>query len=121
MKGGENDRDIKELIFIYNVDSDFFSRVVDFAHKAVSPGTYACSLCRITHGPFAMHREWADFLKGLPYKVSFQYKDQWEGGELAEGLPLVLLKEGSEIKVLLTAAQLDGVKSVPELIDMIPI
>jgi len=119
MKDEENHRDIKELIFVYNVDSDFFSRVVDFAHKTVSPGTYACSLCRITHGPFTMHREWADFLQALPYKVSFQYKDQWKGPELAEGFPLVLLKEGKETKVLLTASQLDSVKSVQELIDLI--
>lgn len=119
MKEGGKDRDTKELIFIYNVDSKPFSRIIDFAHKIVSPDTYACSLCRITYGPFAMHRAWADFLKGLPYKVSFQYKDHWKERKPAPGFPAILLKDGVETKILLTPENLNKIESIQELIGLI--
>ena len=119
MKEGGKGRDTKELIFVYNVDSNPFNRIMDFAHKAIMPETYACNLCKVTHGIFTMHREWADFIKVLPYKIDFQYKDQWKGREPDLGFPVILLKDGVETKILLTSEKLNKIESMQELIDLI--
>jgi|SRR5690554_5326012 len=119
MKREEKDLRSEELIFVYNVESNLFSRIIDFGHKTISPGTYACSLCNITHGSFGMHREWSAFVKELPYKIDFQYKDQWKGWEPSAGFPLVLLKDGEETTVLLTPEKLKNIESIQELIDLI--
>lgn len=118
MKKG-TDSGEKELIFVYNAYSDLFSKVTDFAHKAISPDTYACNLCRVTYGHFARRREWADFIKRLPYKVSFQYKNERKDLGLDMGLPLVLMKENGETKVILSPKELNSVRNLQEMIDLV--
>ena len=105
-----------EMIFVYNASSDFFSRLSDFAHKIISPETYSCNLCQITHGNTGMHREWAEFIQELPYKVSFEYKDQWLS---YHDFPIVLLKKGDEIITFLSPEELNNAGSLEELISWI--
>ena len=38
-----------ELIFIYNAQKGRLNSLIDYIHKTVSPGTYSCNLCAITH------------------------------------------------------------------------
>ena len=52
------DRTFPTFLFVYNADSGPLKALFDFGHKIVSPGTYPCSLCRLTYGPFGMRREW---------------------------------------------------------------
>lgn len=106
------------LIFVYNARSDIFSKVTDFAHKIISPATYSCSLCILTHGNMGMHKEWEDFLLNLPYPVSFLYKDQVEEHPGTE-LPQIWLQEGQEKKVLIDAVELKAVPSLEALMELI--
>lgn len=106
----------KELIFVYNARSGLFNQVADYAHKILSPGTYACDLCSLTHGNLGMYREWEGFIKTLSLQVSFQYKNQWPE---FSAFPLVLLKIGEEIKVLLDAERLRDINSLGELMDLL--
>jgi hypothetical protein len=105
-----------ELIFVYNASSDFFSRLNDFAHKIISPQTYSCNLCQLTFGNIGMHMEWAEFIKELPYKVKFHYKDQWLN---YHHFPVVLLKRGEEINTVVSPEELHQAESLKELIDVI--
>ncbi len=41
-----------DLIFVYNADSGKLNVLFDVGHKIVSPGTYKCDLCTLTHGTF---------------------------------------------------------------------
>lgn len=115
----EEEIDRKELVFVYNAQSDVFSKVADFAHKILSPQTYSCSLCRLTHGNIGMHSQWAEFLQKLPHKTTFLYKDQIIGGTEHEELPLIILKDANSTKVLLTAPELNGLGSIEELIEVL--
>lgn len=108
---------IKELVFVYNANSGIFNNVTDFAHKLISPDTYACSLCSLTYGSFKIHQQWADFIRKLNYKVIFIYKDQIDKKLTDRPLPLVLLKEGNQTRVILSAAELNGMGSLDELIE----
>ena len=37
----------KEYLFVYNAKSDKLHKYLDFAHKIISPKTYACDLCSL--------------------------------------------------------------------------
>ena len=65
----------RELCFIYNAQSGVAHALMDYVHKIVSPQTYACSLCSVTYGNLGMHRQWASYLRGLPFKTRFLYED----------------------------------------------
>ena len=89
------------LLFVYNADSGPLNALLDFGHKIVSPGTYPCSLCRLTYGTFGMRREWREFTQGL-------------GVPQAAALPAVFLK-GEGLEPLLTRPDLDRLGSLEEL------
>lgn len=105
-----------ELMFVYNASSGFFSKLNDFAHKIISPQTYPCILCQITHGNTRVLREWAEYIQELPYKVSFQYKDQWLN---YHHFPVVLLKNREKINTIVSPEELNQAESLKELIDLI--
>ena|SRR5690554_2404336 len=109
----------RELVFVYNAKSDVFSKLADFAHKLMSPQTYSCSLCRLTHGNINMHPEWAEFLQKLPHRTTFLYKDQINKASINEELPLVLLRKENNTEILITAAELNSLGSIEELIEVI--
>lgn len=109
----------RELVFVYNARSGLFSKMTDFAHKIVSPTTYACNLCNLTHGTFEMQQEWSQFLKELPYKVTFQYRNLATDLRDSEKAPLLLLKQEGETTVLLSAEDINAIHSLSELIKMV--
>jgi len=54
---------MRTLIFVYNAASDIWSKSLDAAHKIISPSTYACNLCSLTHGNFSEKQVWVLFDK----------------------------------------------------------
>ena len=104
------------LQFIYNAETGLFNRLTDFAHKAISPATYACNLCALTYGTLTVKQDWADYIKSLPFEVEFWYRDEWKFAHLRQEYPLVaLLIDEKEVEVLLEAGQLNEIKSLEEL------
>ena len=57
-----NDKTSSRLLFVYNADSGLFNTLTDIAHKMLSPKTYTCNLCAITHGLFSEKEEWKEFI-----------------------------------------------------------
>jgi len=66
-----------KLIFVYNADSGLFNTVTDIAHKILSPKTYDCQLCAITHGIFSVRENWVGFLEELDASCEFLHKDEF--------------------------------------------
>lgn len=117
--GETENRSSKRLVFVYNADSGFFSKVADFAHKLLSPQTYSCSLCRLTHGHMGMNQEWAEFTQGLPYEITFLYRDHVGELRINEKLPIVVLQEGNEATVLVSSSELNATGSLDKLMELI--
>jgi hypothetical protein len=97
------------LTFVYNANSDVFSKIFDAAHKIIHPTSYGCSLCTLTHGYFGEKQEWQDFLKDADIEFEFMYKD---GYESKEQFPIMLKNN----EMLLSAKEIDSFKSVEEFI-----
>lgn len=84
------------LIFVYNADSGLFNTVTDIAHKILSPRTYSCQLCALTHGYFSVREEWVGFLKSLQIDCEFLHRDEFKQTyqQDTDELPAIFLKNG---------------------------
>ncbi|PKP45072.1 MAG: GTPase [Bacteroidetes bacterium HGW-Bacteroidetes-12] len=113
----------EELIFIYNASTGKLNSLIDFSHKIISPSTYPCSLCSLTHGDFGAKKEWKEFLEKYPLKTTFLYKNQLEHlSFLPKKFPAILFKlENNKIKELFSAEELKKISDVNELINEIKI
>ena len=108
----------KKLIFVYNADSGLFSTVTDYVHKVLSPSTYPCSLCALTHHHAGMKQEWKMFVHGLPYHTEFLHKDEFAKHYHAyrqTEMPAVFIRTNTFLQLLLPAATLNGLRDVEEL------
>ena len=65
------------IIFVYNADAGLFSLVSDFAHKIISPQTYACHLCQLTYGNFSIKKDWKNFVEKIPFRKEFLHRDEF--------------------------------------------
>lgn len=106
----------EKLLFVYNANSDLFSSVTDFAHKIISPTTYACSLCALTYGNFAMKKDWKSFTENLPIETSFLHKDQFQKSySLNADLPAVLIEDEQGLQPFVSKSEIGLCASLDEL------
>lgn len=111
----------EKLIFVYNAKSGLFHKLSDFAHKIISPATYSCQLCMLTHGDFGMKNQWREFLEGLPLAVEFLYKDQLAQNESLARIacPAIIHEIDSQRTLLVDAEAINACSELQELIQLI--
>jgi hypothetical protein len=111
-----------KLLFVYALDSGLFNEVTNFAHKLVSPETYACNLCRLTNGMVTAKREWSDFVKGLGIETKFYHRDTFakKFPDAPKDYPAAYLatNEGP-LRPVVTGEELRACKQLPELINLV--
>ncbi len=108
----------RELCFVYNAQSGVAHALMDYVHKIVSPDTYACSLCGVTYGNLGMHREWADYLRSLPFKTRFLYQDTMPEhlGEIS--LPAAFVVENDQWVPVIGSEEMDKASTLEALIEL---
>ena len=105
-----------KLVFVYNADSGMFNTLKDVTHKIVSPETYECNLCSITHGNFSMHSEWKSFINEIDYPVLFLHRNEArEQYGVTDQLPAVYMETTDELELRLDARAINLCKSIEEL------
>jgi hypothetical protein len=112
-----------ELLFVYNADSGIMNSLRDYAHKTVSPETYQCNLCALTFGSVGMKSDWAVYIESLGVPVEFLHRDELKKrhGMSDVFLPAVLVKEGSQIRVLIPAEEINPLWTLDELKGLVSI
>lgn len=106
------------LVFVYNADGGLFNLAADVAHKIFSPRTYDCNLCALTHGAFRMKNEWRQYLDALDARFEFLHADEFKircTAEIAEKLPAVFFSENGEVKLLISADEINSCRVLSEL------
>ncbi len=107
----------QELILVYNAYGGIYPGLVDFIHKEFFPASYPCNLCYQTFGTFSMKAEWRQFLDSLPLKITELHKDGFKRRYSPENvqLPVILVRDSTQVQLLVSAAEMNKVKSLPEL------
>lgn len=113
-------RNYMKILFVYNADSGLLNALKDTIHKAVSPKTYACNLCRVTYGAISTQDEWKEFIAELPHDVSFMHRDEFirTYPDVSVHLPAVFSVDGSP-QVLVSAKEMNGAKTIRDLIGIV--
>lgn len=109
------------LIFVYNANSGRLNSVLDSGHKILSPGTYNCSLCKMTHGILREKQIWTQFRNEIHLNMSFYHKDEFEKEypDTVVSYPVVLEKNSNKLTVLIEPEVLNSLHSVEKLIQLI--
>ena len=108
-----------QLLFVYNADSGMVNTVKDIGHKLLSPQTYDCFLCSLTHGAFRENPKWRAFREEARMEMIFLHRDEFEHKyQTTMEYPLVLRKaEG--LDVVIPRGKLENMSSIEELIDAV--
>ncbi|SEL11625.1 hypothetical protein SAMN04487910_1769 [Aquimarina amphilecti] len=110
------------ILFVYNANSENWSKYLDFAHKIISPSTYSCGLCSLTHGNFSEKKIWKTFRETVSSKMVFLYKDEFLGKYKDEQyqefiFPIVLEQKKNKLDPLIESEELKSIQSVENLIE----
>ena len=106
---------------MYNANSDFSSVVGDFFNKLSKPEENPCKLCELTYGTWKMKDEWKLFLGTLGVETKFMHKDEFVkklGRDYIE-FPAVFIKRDKGIRVLITAKEINKVRDLQDLMDLV--
>ncbi len=113
--------DSKHLVFVYNADSGMFNTLTDIAHKVFSPQTYECNLCAISHSYLSERGEWKEFIQELGVECEFLHRDEFlkKYSSAEKIFPVIFELEGDELKLRLSADEINACKSMDDLKDAI--
>ncbi len=107
------------LVFVYNSDSGPISGLLDIGHKILSPDTYQCSLCNLTHDAFAEKEGWKEFRRSVGTPMEFLHRDEFEKKYgLSQPYPVILIKNG-DMRVLMKKEEIDGIETLEKLIEAV--
>jgi len=108
-----------KIIFVYNADSGFVSSLLDIGHKAISPETYSCNLCKMTHGVLQERQEWKKFRESSKNELEFLHRDEFEGKyKLKMEYPVVLTQTVSgEVEEVIGKEELNRMNDMNKLIE----
>ena len=131
----------RQLIFVYNANSGKINSLLDSAHKIVSPNTYKCQLCDLTHGIFQENEDWARFRESViktnpDLKLEFLHIDEFEKKYWSKWLPKftypIILEKSDEVQdyndgfgtnsgldIFMSTEELNGIDDIQELINSI--
>ncbi len=88
------------------------------AHKALSPASYPCDLCKLTHGTFHEFELWRDWRNRIGLDWRFYHQDEFAERYRREfPLPVVLEEVDGELRELLSAVQIADCATTGDLIE----
>lgn len=115
---------VKALHFVYNANSGRLNAVKDSLHKWLSPETYDCDLCALTHNSFAEVAAWKSFRESAEIPMHFYHKDEFNQQFRSKWLPkydfpLILIEADRGLEIFIAADELKQLESVEALIGTI--
>ncbi|MCI5149500.1 MAG: GTPase [Candidatus Electrothrix sp. MAN1_4] len=107
-----------KLIFVYNADSGKIHTMMDIGHKLLSPQTYSCNLCQMTHGLLKEKEKWKKFRETSGYELEFLHKDEFEKKYQMQTCYPVILQEQEDrvLQEVVGQVELNNLQDVEELI-----
>lgn len=112
---------MRTFIFVYNAKSGFWNKSIDMAHKIISPSTYLCDLCDLTHNNFSENQIWKKFRENSNYDFIFMYKDEFLSKYSMPNLkfPVIFEEDKDEMKLLIDTETLSELTLIEDLISVV--
>ncbi|MDJ0510400.1 MAG: GTPase [Crocosphaera sp.] len=106
------------IIFVYNANSGLINGALDIAHKILSPETYPCNLCNITHGVLREREKWKKFRELSTDELEFLHKDEFEKKykEVKEYPTVLIRSKTNDLHEIISKYDFNQLKNVEELI-----
>ena len=102
------------LQFVYNAKSGKINALFDIAHKVLSPQTYSCDLCQITHDAFTENAEFTALKSRHP--IELLHIDEYEARYPAEDhYPVIVVRRNNEIVQRIGRERIGELHSVEDL------
>ncbi len=111
----------RNLIFIFNIDSGVLPKIKDYASHATATETDGCNLYSLTYSPIGMKKEWKRFIRdvGIPARILNRNEFSSEFGPRALTFPIVLVQSGSELRLFISAEEINRCASLSDLISLV--
>ncbi len=92
----------------------------------LSPSTYSCNLCNLTHGNFSEKKTWKAFRERSSNSMIFLYKNEflkkYKKPEYQElNFPVILEQKNTGLEVLVKSEELKSIKSVEDFIEILSV
>jgi len=112
---------MEKLIFVYNANAGKLNALLDMGHKIVSPSTYECHLCDLTHGIFTERKEWVRFRESVKTPLQFLHKDEFLKAYASKWLPayefpIVLADKNGSLEVVISSKRCNELQALEDLI-----
>lgn len=109
---------MEKLLFVYNAKSGKTNLALDIAHKILSPKTYNCNLCALTHHTFTENKVWKAFKNDCKFVFEFYHKDEFETKypNLNLSYPIILIENKSKLSILLDSNTIEDFTEINQLI-----
>jgi len=107
-----------KIIFVYNADTGLFNSLSDWVHKVVSPSTYSCNLCVLTHHNFGAREEWKEFIKQISLPMEFLHKDEFVrkySDSTSFSFPCILRNDLGTNKLIVSSIELNSYTELAQL------
>ena len=108
-----------KVLFVYNANSGKLNSLFEAGHKLISPSTYKCSLCALTHNAFTENSTWKNFRMESKEDMEFYHKDEFETTfpNVNMIFPTVLKLEDKQLSTVLSSEVLKDLSTIEELIE----
>ncbi|MBZ9629309.1 GTPase [Salegentibacter sp. LM13S] len=115
---------MEKLIFVYNAYSGTQNAVLDALHKLIKPNTYACSICKVTHGVFSENSRWKKYRQTSDVQMEFLYIDEFQKRYASKfgykyTFPIVLWEDEVEMGIFIPTEELERTQNEEDLIKLI--
>jgi hypothetical protein len=108
-----------KLIFVHNADSGMLNGLFDIGHKIISPDSYKCNLCKLTHGNFTERKLWKNFRESSSLDLVFFHKDEFEKKYTERFTYPTVLNDDNGLEIFISTEEINKITKPDELIDLI--
>jgi len=112
---------MQSLLFIYNAKSGSINSLFDIGHKLLSPKTYSCNLCALTHNIFSENKIWKAFKTEHHIDMNFYHIDEFLKlyPNANYSFPIILNEINGELNTFIATSEINKITTTEALITLI--
>jgi hypothetical protein len=109
------------LLFVYANDAGAIPGLIHYVHKIVSPSTYECRLCALTHGPLGRRAAWKRALDELSIPCEFLHRDELLARHQVRdpALPVVFVVREGRLGPLISKSEIEACGDLDAIIALL--